>query len=318
MTTRLATLLLIAASSTGATQAPVYTVDKFNLGGTGGTHYPAADPGTSRVFVPHDGRVMVVDAMSGGVIGEVAGTPGVRGVAIALRSGRGFTTNAGDSTVTMFDPKTLAVLKNIKIPSGGLNRITYDPIADRVILTNHGRPTGSAVILDPGEGTVLGSVKLEDATPEGAAFDDRGRIFVANRTKRTVQVFDVKTFKVLASWPIPSCESPSGIAADLRTNRVFVACNKKSVALDGATGKVVASFTNGDEVDGLVWDGAEFLMYIPSGKSGNISVVRMVSPNSYKVVATIPTLPGAKTLAYDLSKKYVFVFHAPTFLKISH
>ena len=65
--------------------------------------------------------------------------PGVHGAGFATKAGHGFTTNSGDQTVTMFDLKTLAVLRQIKV-GPGLDGIMYDEPDDKIILTNHSRP----------------------------------------------------------------------------------------------------------------------------------------------------------------------------------
>jgi DNA-binding beta-propeller fold protein YncE len=312
MTTRFFSLLLIATLGTTASaqivvQAPEYTVEKFEVAGEGAADYITAEPGTGRVFITRQTRVVVVEGRSGNVLGEIPNTPRVRGVALALKWNRGFTTNAGDSTVTMFDLQTLAVVKKIRIPGGGLGRIMYDGVSDRVVLTNSGRPKGNATVIDPKDGTVVGSVTLDDPAPQGAVGDDRGRIYVANKTTNKIQVFDAKTLKVLHSWPSAPCIGPTGIAFDARTNRVFAACSKRSVAIDASTGKVVSSWANGDAVDGLAWEAGDLLMYIPSA-TGSITVVRMISPNSFKVVKTIPTVRGARTVAHDPSGRLIYQF----------
>lgn len=46
--------------------------------------------------------------------------------ALAPKWNHGFTTNAGDSTVTMFDLKSLAVIKKIHAVIDGLDGMSYD------------------------------------------------------------------------------------------------------------------------------------------------------------------------------------------------
>src|SRR5204862_3404714 len=199
----------------------------------------------------------------GKVLGDIPNTPGVHGAGIATKAGHGFTTNSGDGNVTMFDLKTLAVIKQIKIPQNGLDGIMYDEADDKIILTNHSRPTGTLVALDPHTGDIVATVELEDTSPEGAAADGKGHIFVNNEGKNSIQVIDVKTWKATASWPIEPCEGPTGIAYDKATNRIFSGCNKTSVVLDASTGKVVATIKNGTRVDALGWDPSKKLIYIP-------------------------------------------------------
>jgi WD40 repeat protein len=232
----------------------------------------------------------------------------MHGVGIAAKWNHGFTTNGGDSTLTMFDLKTLAVVKKVRIPQGGLDGIMYDDFSDRIILTNHSRPIGTAVAVDPNTGDILGSADLEDNAPEGAAGDGKGRLFVNNESKNTIQVLDAKSMKVLQSWPIAPCDGPTGIAYDKASNRIFAGCGKTSVVVDGTTGKVVATIANGDGVDALGWDAGQKLIYIPAGREGNVTVVHQDSPDKYTVVATVQTMRGAKTIAVDPVSHVAYLF----------
>ncbi|MDB4900243.1 MAG: hypothetical protein JWN53_2051 [Gemmatimonadetes bacterium] len=304
---RTAFLLAFVALPFGA-RAQTFTVAKNDIGGDGGTDYITAEPGTSRVFVSRATHVMVIDGATGRVIGDIPDTPRTHGIALAPRSGHGFTTNGGDSTVTMFDLKSLAPIRKIKVPVGGLDGIAYDETDDRIILTNHSRPIGTAVAIDPSSGTLVGTAELEDDAPEGAASDGRGRIYVNNESKNTIQVLDAKSMKVLASWPLAPCDHPTGIAYDPATDRIFAGCGKTSVVVDGTSGKVVATIANGDGVDALGWDPSQKLIYIPAGRSGTVTVVHQDSPNDYTVVATVPTMPGAKTIAVDPVNHVAYLF----------
>src|SRR5213078_375380 len=262
-----AAVLLVGATLTlaAASDAPKFNVEKFDIKGDGGTDYVAVEAATGRVFVSRGTHMMVVEGATGKVLGDIPNTPGVHGAGIATKHGHGFTTNGGDSTVTMFDLKTLAVIKQIKVESGGLDGIMYDEPDDKIILTNHSRPIGTLTAIDPKTGDIVGTAELEDTAPEGAAADGKGHIFVNNEGKNTMQVIDVKTWKATASWPLAPCEGPTGIAYDKATNRIFSGCNKTSVVVDASTGKVVASITNGTRVDALGWDPSKKLIYIPNG-----------------------------------------------------
>src|SRR3954471_20341778 len=187
MTKRYAWVLLASvALLPGVAQAPAFKVEKFDIKGEGGTDYVTVEPATGRVFVSRSTHMMVVDGATGKVVGDIPNTPGVHGAGIATKAGHGFTTNSGDQTVTMFDLKTLAVLKQIKV-GPGLDGIMYDEPDDKIILTNHSRPIGTLVALDPVTGNVVATVELEDNSPEGAAADGRGHIFVNNEGKNSIQ-----------------------------------------------------------------------------------------------------------------------------------
>jgi DNA-binding beta-propeller fold protein YncE len=288
--------------------AQTFKVSRFNIGGEGGTDYLVAEPGTGRVFVSRGTHVMVVEGPTGKVLGDIPDTPRMHGIGLAARWNHGFTTNAGDSSVTMFDLKTLAFIKKIPVKTGGLDGIMYDAADDLIILTNHSRPIGTATALNPESGEIVGTAELEDNAPEGAASDGKGRLFVNNESKNTIQVLDAKTMKVQASWPLAPCEGPTGIAYDGATNRIFSGCSKTSVVLDAASGKVVASLANGDGVDALGWDPGQKLIYIPAGRDSSVTVVHQDGPDQYSVVATVTTLRGAKTIAVDPVSHNVYLF----------
>src|SRR6185436_13443007 len=130
-------LVALAFLSTGSLAVPrlagaqTFTVEKFDIKGDGGTDYIAVEPGgTGRVFVSRSNHVMVIDGATGKVLGDIPNLPGVHGTGFAPKAGHGFTTNSGDQTVTMFDLKTLAVIRQIKV-GPGLDGIMYDEPDDK-------------------------------------------------------------------------------------------------------------------------------------------------------------------------------------------
>ena len=300
MFTRATVLLAILAAAGAASAAPDFKVSKVAIAGDGGHDYITAEPGTGRVFLSRGTHVMVVDGASGKVLGDIPDTPRVHGVALVKKYNRGFTTNGGDSTVTQFNLKTLAVENRISVPVGGLDGVMYDETSDRVVLTNHSKP-GTVSFIDPKGGTLIGSVELEDEAPEGAASDGKGHFFINNERKNTIQTVDLKTMKAVASWPIDPCKGPTGIAYDAKTRRIFSGCSNTSVVVNADTGKVVATIENGAGVDAMGWDPAEKLLYIPAGRDGTVTIVHQDSADKYTTLATVKTMAGAKTITVDRS-----------------
>jgi DNA-binding beta-propeller fold protein YncE len=207
----------------------------------------------------------------------------------------------------MFDLKTLAVIRKIRIPAGGQDGIMYDDFSDRVMLTNHSKP-GTVTAIDPDKGVITGEGQLEDDSPEGAASDGKGKLFVNNERKNTIQVIDTKTMTAIASWPLDPCDGPTGIAYDRSSDRIFTGCGKTSAVLDAKTGKIVATIANGQGVDALGWDPAEKLIYIPAGRDSSVTIVHEDSPDKYTVVATVTTAAGAKTISVDPVKHVAYLF----------
>ncbi len=307
LTTAFVVIFVIGLAAPLVGNAQGFKVEKFDIKGDGGTDYVSVEPTTGRVFVSRATHMMVVEGPTGKVVGDIPNTPGVHGAALVSKLGHGFTTNGGDETVTMFDLKTLAVIKQIKV-GPGLDGIMYDEPDNKIILTRHSRPIGTLTALDPKTGDILGTAELEDTSPEGAAADGKGHIFVNNETKGTIQVIDVKTWKATASWPLDPCKGPTGIAYDKATNRIFSGCNGTSVVLDASTGKIVATIKNGTRVDALGWDQGRKLIYIPNGGEGNVTVVHQDSADKYTVVATVDTFAGAKTITVDPKTHFVYLF----------
>ena len=311
MINRLLTALAVLFSSIvtfNIAQAQTFKVEKFDIKGDGGTDYIAVESATGRVFVSRGTHMMVVEGATGKVLGDIPNTPGVHGAGIATKSGHGFTTNGQSSMVTMFDLKTLTEIKQIPVMQGGLDGIMYDEPDDKIILTNHSRPIGTLTAIDPKTGDIVGTAELEDNSPEGAAADGKGHIFVNNERKNTIQVIDIKTWKATASWPLAPCEGPTGIAYDKASNRIFSGCSNTSVVVDAATGKVVASIKNGTRVDALGYDPSKKLIFIPNGGEGNVTVVHQDSPDKYTVVDTVATFAGAKTIAVDPKTHNAYLF----------
>jgi DNA-binding beta-propeller fold protein YncE len=288
--------------------AQAFKIEKFNIGGEGGTDYLTADPASGRVYISRGTHVMIVDGATGKVLGDIPDTPRTHGIALAPKANHGFTTNAGDSTSTMFDAKTMAVIKKIKAGMDGLDGIMYDDATDKILTINHSRPIGTAVVIDAKTGDVVGKVELSGNAPEGGVSDGKGKIYINIENKNAIDVVDTKTWKVVATWPIAPCDGPTGIAMDRTTNRIFAGCSDTSVVVDATSGKVVAKIANGGGVDALGWDQGQKLIYIPAGKEGNLTVVHEDSPDKYTTVATVPTMVRAKTVAVDDVKHIAYVF----------
>jgi hypothetical protein len=302
-------LLAGALAMPAAAAAQNFTVQKWDIKGEGGTDYLTAEPGTGRVFVSRGTHVMVVDGFTGKVLGDIPDTPRTHGIALAPKSGHGFTTNGGDSTATMFDLKSLAVVQKVHAGKDGLDGIMYDDFSDKILTIDHSHPDGTAVVIDPKSGAVVGTVKLTNNAPEGGVSDGKGHIFINLEGSNSIDVVDAKTWTVTATWKIDPCEGPTGIAMDRKTNRIFAGCSGTSVVVDATNGKVVAQIKNGTGVDALGWDQNEKLIYIPSGQGdGTVTVVHEDSPDKYTTVATVPTFKGAKTIAVDDVKHMAYLF----------
>jgi YVTN family beta-propeller protein len=157
--------------------------------------------------------VVVVDVESGKTVGEIPNTNGVHGIALAPDLNRGFTSNGRDSTVTVFDMKTLQTLSQIKVGKNP-DAIIYDPVTHRVFSFNGA--SSDATVIDAQKGTVVGTIAL-NGKPEFAVSDGRGMVYVNIEDKSEVVALDTRALTVKNRWPLALGEEPSGIAMDRKT-----------------------------------------------------------------------------------------------------
>ncbi len=309
---RLALCVLMCAVATlaGAVPAPAgYEVKhKFVLGGEGGWDYLTYDPAGKRLFISRGTRVMVVDPANGTVLGEIANTPGVHGIALAQDLGKGFTSNGRENTVTVFDLKALKETARIKLDAAeNPDAILYDPVSQRVFTFN-GR-SHNATVIDAVEGTVISNIPL-DGKPEFAAADGRGTVFVNIEEKGELTAIDARKATVINTWPLTPCEEPTGLAMDQKNRRLFAGCgNKLMTVLNADTGKVVATLPIGQGVDATAFDPETQLAFSSNGE-GTLTVVHEDLPDKFTVVQNATTQRSARTMALDTNNHDVYVVAA--------
>ncbi len=277
-------------------QSAYHVVGRIPLAGEGGWDYLTVDPAARRLYVSRGTHVAVVDLGRDSVIGDIPNTAGVHGIALAAELGRGFTSNGRDSTVTIFDLKTLATLSTVAVTGRNPDAIAYDPVSQRVFTFNGG--TGNATAVDPRTGTVVGTIAL-GGKPEFAVPDGRGRIYVNIEDKSEIVAFDTRTLAVQVRWPLAPCEEPSGLAIDRQHRRLFSVCSNRLMAvLDADQGRVLATLPIGAGVDGAAFDSTTQLAFSSNGE-GTLTVVHEESPATFRVVESDSTQRGARTIALD-------------------
>jgi DNA-binding beta-propeller fold protein YncE len=272
-------------------------VHKIAVGGEGGWDYLTVDPDARRLYVSRGNRVVVLDLDKEEVVAELKDTPGIHGIAIVPELGKGFTSNGSDSSVTVFDLKTLKATGKIKA-RGVPDAILYDPASRRVITFNHGTNDGTSI--DPATEKVAGTIAF-GGEPEAAVADGRGHIFVNIRSSSEIAEFDAHTLKILNRWPLAPGQRPNGLAIDAKNRRLFSGCNgnSKMVVMDADKGTVMATVDIGRGSDGCGFDPAKGLAFSSNGGDGTVTVIGEVEPGKFKVVSTIPTQPTARTMALD-------------------
>ena len=267
------------------------------IGGEGGWDYLSVDPAAHRLYVSHATHVVVIDTAANKVVGDIPDTPGVHGFIAVPELGRGYSSNGRENKVSVVDLKTLKLLQ--KIDTGeNPDAILYEP-GKKEVYTMNGRGK-SASVIDTATGKAVATIPLE-GKPESAQADSRaGKIYVNMEDLNSVKVIDTATHKVTATWPAAPCEAATGMAFDVATHRLFLGCdNKLMVMMDSTNGKVVYSVPVGEGVDSTWFDPATKFVFTSNGGAGTVSVAHEDSASVLKIVQTIKTVRGARTMALD-------------------
>jgi hypothetical protein len=288
------------ANST-ATHTPQYHISRtFHIGGEGRWDYLTVDPQHHLLFVPRTTHTMVLDARTGKTVADIPGQKRNHGVAIVPAAGRGFISDGEDASVTVFDLKTYKVLGKVKTADDS-DGIIYDPASDKVLVVCG--DAGVMIPISPGLDLATGKadppVQL-GGKPEFLAADGLGKAYINLVDKDLVAVVDTKTMAVLAKWPTSPGGAPVGMSMDLFDRRLFIGCRRpqKLVVMDANDGKVIAALPIGAGVDATRFDRDTEQAFASCGDS-TLTVVGESAPAEFKVVQTVATPRGARTMGLD-------------------
>lgn len=278
-----------------AADSGYHVIKRLKVGGEGGWDYLSVDAAARRLYVSRSTHVMVIDLDSDLVVGKIANTAGVHGIAVAPELNRGFTSNGKANTVMIFDLKTLRGFGEVKTGANP-DAILYDP-ASKKVFTFNGR-SKDATVIDAASGKVVGTIPLQ-GKPEYAAADGAGRVYVnIEDTNECVEIDSLKV-QILRRFSLKPCDEPTGMGLDPQNRRVFSGChNKLMTVLDIKAGKVIATVPIGGSVDGNGFDSGTGLAFSSNG-DGTLTIARESSPGQFEVVETVKTQHGSRTMVID-------------------
>jgi hypothetical protein len=301
----LAAVSLVGSLAGGAAAGAsgYHVIKTVSVPGDDGWDYLTVDSDARRVYISHGTHVVVMNADTYAIEGDIPDTPGVHGIAIASDLGRGFISSGRANTATIFDLKTLKTIGTVKTDANP-DAIAYDPVSKRVFTFN-GRGKNTTAI-NATDGSVVGTLAL-GGKPEFAVADGKGSIFVNNED--TSELIEIDTQKIAEThrWPMAPCKSPSGLAMDRKNRRLFAGCDDKvMVVINADTGKVIATPTIGDGVDANAFDPGTALAFASNGE-GTLTVVHEDSPDKFTVIDNVPTKKSARTMGLDLKTHNIFL-----------
>lgn len=329
---RLCYVAAIAIATTApigfAQQAGPYKVIKTaKVGGDGGFDYIYADVVGRRLYIPRGGtravpatattpevaavpgRITVFNLDTLAPVGEIPDTGG-NGVAVDPKSGHGFSSS---SPVSMFDTKTLALIKKIDVGAARPDGILFDDFNDRVYVFSH--PTKNAIVIDSKDGTVVGTIDL-GGVPEQAVADGKGTLWaVMQDAQGSVTVVDAKTLKATGHYPFGDIGGCNGLALDEKNHVLFAACaisgnppvqppKPTMVILSAVDGKILTTLPLAGGSDGAVFNPSTMEVFSTHG-NGTLTIVKEKSPTSFEVEQDLQTMSGARTVTFDSKTNHI-------------
>jgi len=299
---------MLAAIAAAALAAEGYHVTgKIKIGGAGRWDYCNMDSSNRRLYVSHGTSTEVVDPDAGKVVGTIADTPGVHGIAIADDLGKGFTSNGQGNDVTVFDLKTLQKLGEVKT-GGNPDAICYEPKTHRV-LTFNGGSSHSSTVIDAKTLQVVSTLDL-GGKPEFCATAGDGRMYDNLEDTSELLEIDVAKPAVTRRMKLDPCDGPSGLAIDPKEGVLFSVCDNKTMAVsDIKSFKVIATPEIGQGPDAAGFDPGLGLAFSSNGRDGTLTIVKKVG-GKWQPVDTVETERGARTMTVDTKEHKVYLLAA--------
>jgi DNA-binding beta-propeller fold protein YncE len=272
-------------------------VKSIPLGAPDRWDYVVYDAPSHRVYVAHGDRVTVVDGRDGSIVGQVEGLAGgTHGIAISHVAGRGYTDDGQAGQAASFDLKTLQVVKRLKAQDDA-DAITLDPTSGHIFVVNS--EPGTLTVIDPQSDEVVAMVDAGSKL-EYAVAGANGKVYANGVAKRQIIRIDTASNRVDATWPMPDCAAPHGLAIDTSRHRLFSSCqNSRLVVINADTGAVLATLPIGAGTDAAAFDSKHKLIFSSNGIDGTISVIREINADTFVPAGTLKTQSSARTMSVD-------------------
>ena len=292
---------LLLMSLAAICQSSGYKLTKsFKIASGGGWDYIAVND--HKIYVSHASQVNILNEDTGDSLGVIPNTTGVHGIAFIPAMHKGYTSNGRLNTITVFDLNTNAVLSQIPVGQNP-DAIMYDPFSKKIITCN-GRSNDLSVV-DPVTEKVTMTIKVS-GKPETAVSDEEGMIYVNIEDKNSISQVAIGSGKVLNTWPLMGAEGPTGLALDLKTNRLFAGCEKMLVVMDAGGGKVVSKLPIGEGCDGIAFDPGTKYIFASCGE-GATYIAEEDASGDCKIIDKVMTKRSARTITVDPVNHEVFL-----------
>jgi hypothetical protein len=290
------TSLAVASAPANAQQSDALQLEgRIALGAVRGRiDHMAIDPDRRRLFVAELGNdsVSVVDLDAGKVLQRLGGLKEPQGIGYLPARDTLLVANGGDGSLRLFQGPDYAANGRIDLGDDADN-VRLDQAAKRIIVGYGG---GALAVIDADSHRRIADIRLP-AHPESFQLDSpSNRIFVNVPNRRTIVMVDQETGKQTASWPM-SMGANFPMALDQEAQRVLVMFRNpaKLGVFAMPDGSPVATMDACGDADDLFIDAKRHRIYVSCGEG----VIDIFDAQSYRRVARVPTVPGARTAFFS-------------------
>jgi DNA-binding beta-propeller fold protein YncE len=288
-----------------AATGPYKVIKTAKVGGDGGFDYISADVENRLLVMPRSGAMGGVTLFNLDTLAPVGSIDSVKsgGAVIDPKTHHGFSTTR---PMTMWDAKTLQVLKMIDVGDARPDGIMFDPFNERVWTGSHMPPV--MTVIDAKEGTVVGTVDI-GGQAEQATSDGKGTVYVTVMDKANVAVIDAKTLTVKKHIDVSSkgVSWGTGISMDAKNHILFSYWrlpDPQVLIINADTGNIITSLPTDLNVDTVGFN-PNTMEAIATAGAGTLVIVKEKSPTSFEVEQKLKTMPGARNMVVDTKTNHV-------------
>lgn len=291
-----AVALALTAVALPASAAPTYAVAAQWPGPDGGWDFSSFDPAHRRVFVARTDGVTAVDVASGKVVDHLLKANRAH-AAIPLNGGADvLVTETGSGSALIADAATGAI--RATLPTGTKpDAAMVEPATGLALVFDNAG--GGVALIDPRAAQRVGVIEVPGGL-ESPAADGHGKVFVNVEDLAEIVVLDIPGRRVVAHYPLPDCDSPSGLAYAPGQRLLVAACaNNQALVVAADTGAIAARLPIGGRPDWAGYDARRGLVLIPTGEDGVVNLIAVRSGKDAVVVAKAPGHAGSRSGALD-------------------
>jgi hypothetical protein len=259
-----------------------------------GWDYAAVDAEARRLYLGRFGGVLALDLAGGQITPVLVPSALVHGV-LPIGGGVVMSTNGMANSVDVFEGASGRILA--RIPTGREpDAIAFEAGTGLVVTTNEG--SRDLTLIDPVTRRRVGRIALPGA-PEFVAAGPAGIVFDNLADRNAVAVIDLRSRRVLSTYPLGGCSEPTGLAYDAELDLILSVCrNGVAKFLSGRDGRERATIEVGAGPDAAFFDETRHLAFVPSGGSGTLTVIGLEGGTIEKR-QSLPTQKGSRTAALD-------------------